>query len=523
LKTKIAVIIGAGPAGLTAAYELLTTTEYKPVIIEADKQAGGLSKTVDYKGNKIDIGGHRFFSKSQRVLEWWLKFLPLNDESVNKTITIQYQNKESQISNAGHLQHEDKVMLLRPRKSRILFQRKFFDYPLKLNLKTFQNLGVVKLFRAGLSYCYARLFPYKEEKDLAQFFRNRFGKELYLTFFKDYTEKVWGVPCENIPAEWGRQRIKDLSITKVFANAFRSFFVKDTSLTQQDKSTSLIEQFLYPKYGPGQMWETVAEEVIRLGGKILYNKDVTGIHFNDAGAIEFLETTDVLNNSKEIIKGDVFFSSMPIRTLVKGSQNIKIPESVITIASGLAYRDFLIVGLLLDKLLAEEKSTSKKLITDNWIYLQDKGIKAGRLQIFNNWSPFMANDPNKTWMGVEFFCSEEESFWQQSDEQIIQHAIKEMNSIGLIEYKDVQDAVVLKVLKAYPSYYGYYSQFSEVKSWLNSISNLYCIGRNGMHKYNNSDHSMLTAMEAVLHLKNGGNKNTIWDINTEEDYHEEAL
>jgi protoporphyrinogen oxidase len=521
LKPKIAVIIGAGPAGLTAAYELLTTTDYLPVIIEADTQVGGLSKTVDYKGNKIDIGGHRFFSKSERVLAWWLNFLPLKKESGDAGIKIHYQNKETEIPDAGYLQDGDKVMFLRPRKSRILFQKKFFDYPLKLNLKTIKNLGVIKLARAGLSYIYARLFPYKEEKNLAQFFRNRFGKELYLTFFKDYTEKVWGVSCEDIPAEWGKQRIKDLSVSKVFINAFKTVFVKNKSITQKGTSTSLIEQFLYPKYGPGQMWETVAEEVVKLGGRILYNKEVTVIQFDETGSIRAVESRDILTNEKEIIEGDVFFSTMPIRAFISGSRGIKIPENIIAIAAGLQYRDFLIVGLLIDKLLAEQKTNCKEIITDNWIYLQDKGIKAGRLQIFNNWSPFMISDTNKTWIGVEFFCNENEFFWQQNDEEIIAHAKKEMDFIGLIDAKDVEDAVVLKVLKAYPSYYGLYSQFDDVKNWLNGIANLYCIGRNGMHKYNNSDHSMLTAMEAVHHLKAGGDKLKIWDINTEDDYHEE--
>jgi protoporphyrinogen oxidase len=521
LKPKIAVIIGAGPAGLTAAYQLLTTTDYLPVIIEADTQVGGLSKTVDYKGNKIDIGGHRFFSKSERVLTWWLKFLPIKKEPGEANITIQYQNKTTAIPNATPAQEDEKVMLLRPRKSRILFRKKYFDYPLKLNLKTLKNLGAFKLLKAGLSYIYARLFPYKEEKNLAQFFRNRFGKELYLTFFKDYTEKVWGVSCEEIPAAWGKQRIKDLSVTKVFVNAFKTVFVKNKSLTQKGTSTSLIEQFLYPKYGPGQMWETVAEDIVKMGGKIFFNKEVTIVQFDDAGSIKRVEWRDVLTKQKEIVEGDVFFSTMPLRSFIDGCRGIKIPENIITIAAGLQYRDFLIVGLLLDKLLLEESNNSKKIISDNWIYLQDKGIKAGRLQIFNNWSPFMSTNPGKAWIGVEFFCSEGEAFWQQNDEQIIQQAINEMNFIGLVDAKDVEDAVVLKVLKAYPSYYGSYNQFNEVKSWLNHISNLYCIGRNGMHKYNNSDHSMLTAMESVLHLKNGGDKTKIWDINTEEDYHEE--
>lgn len=519
MKHKIAVIIGAGPAGLTAAYELLTTTDYKPIVIEADSQVGGLSKTVDYKGNKIDIGGHRFFSKSQRVLDWWLQFLPLEPQANNESQKIYYHNKEAELKQTGTLKDPDKIMLLRPRKSRILFNRNFFGYPLKLNADTIKKLGFFKLLKAGVSYIYAKLFPIKEEKNLAQFFQNRFGKELYITFFKDYTEKVWGVPCEAIPAEWGKQRIKDLDVSKVLANAVRSIFKKDKSLTQQGTSTSLIEQFLYPKYGPGQMWETVAEEITKLGGTIILNTNVQEINFAENGLIKSVVTKNLLTEQTSIIEADVLFSTMPVREFIQHSRGINFPAEAAETAAQLQYRDFLIVGLLVDKLLLT--GDKEKHITDNWIYLQDKGIKAGRLQIFNNWSPGMVQHPDKIWMGVEFFCNDTEPFWQQTDEQIIAQAVKEMQQIGLINAGDVKDAMVLKVPKAYPSYYGAYNNFEVVKQLLMSIPNLYCIGRNGMHKYNNSDHSMLTAMEAVNHLKNGGDKSIIWDINTEEDYHEE--
>lgn len=520
MKRKVAVIIGAGPAGLTAAYELLTTTDYLPVVIEADKQAGGLSKTVDYKGNKIDIGGHRFFSKSQKVLDWWLQFLPLEAPQVNDSIKIRYHDQETSFQTNALAGDIDKRMLLRPRKSRILFNRKFFDYPLKLNFATIKKLGLVKLIKAGTSYIYARLFPVREEQNLAQFFRNRFGNELYLTFFKDYTEKVWGVKCEEIPAEWGRQRVKDLNVSRVLANAFLSVFRSNTSLTQKGTSTSLIEQFLYPKYGPGQMWETVADEITRLGGKLMLCTETTAINFNPAGAICSVTVKNKDTGAEEEIAGDVFFSSMPVREFILQSKGITYPQEVLATAAALQYRDFLIVGLLVDTLLLHDNNNTKG-ITDNWIYLQDKGIKAGRLQLFNNWSPGMVNDPEKIWMGVEFFCSETEPFWQQTDEAIIAQAVAEMEQTGLISRADVNDAVVLKVLKAYPSYHGAYNNFEIVKSRLKQVPNLYCIGRNGMHKYNNSDHSMLTAMEAVMHLKNGGDRNAIWEINTEEDYHEE--
>ncbi len=519
MNNKTAIIIGAGPAGLTAAYELLTTTDYIPIVIEADAQVGGLSKTVDYKGNKIDIGGHRFFSKSQRVLDWWLHFLPLQLSNENTNLHIQYQNKETTLQPHDIVNDTEQVMLLRPRKSRILFNKNFFGYPLKLNADTIKKLGFFKLLKAGISYVYAKIFPVKEEKNLAQFFRNRFGNELYQTFFKDYTEKVWGVPCEAIPAEWGKQRIKDLNVSKVFVNAVKSIFIKNKSLTQQGTSTSLIEQFLYPKYGPGQMWETVAGAITKMGGTVILNTKVQDINFNESGLIQSVVTKNIETGAVKTIEGAIFFSTMPVKEFILHSKGINFSAATAETAAQLQYRDFLIVGLLVNKFLLT--GDKEKTITDNWIYLQDKGIKAGRLQIFNNWSPGMVQHPDKIWMGVEFFCNETEAFWQQTNEQIIAQAIKEMQQIGLIDAADVQDAVVLKVPKAYPSYYGAYENFEVIKKELISIPNLYCIGRNGMHKYNNSDHSMLTAMEAVAHLKNGGDKNAIWDINTEEDYHEE--
>jgi protoporphyrinogen oxidase len=515
LKNKIAIIIGAGPAGLTAAYELLKQTDYIPIVIEADSQVGGLSKTVDYKGNKIDIGGHRFFSKSQRVLDWWLQFLPLQLNKDNEYPEINYQNKQTTFTNHSIVHDPEKVMLLRPRKSRILFSKQFFGYPLKLNADTIKKLGIFKLFKAGVSYVYAKIFPLKEEKNLAQFFRNRFGKELYVTFFKDYTEKVWGVACEDMPAEWGKQRIKDLNVGKVLSNAIKSIFVTNKTLLQQGTSTSLIEQFLYPKYGPGQMWEKVADEIIKLGGTIQLNTKVEQINFAES-FIQSVQTINSITKQSSTIETEVIFSTMPVRELIACSKGIEFADAVKTTASNLQYRDFLIVGLLVSKLSLKEKN-----ITDNWIYLQDKGIKAGRLQLFNNWSPGMVQNPDKIWMGVEFFCNDTEAFWLQSDEQIIKQAIKEMEQTGLLNVADVEDGMVLRVPKAYPSYYGAYNNFETVKNALMSIPNLHCIGRNGMHKYNNSDHSMLTAMEAVNHLKNGGDKNIIWDINTDEDYHEE--
>jgi protoporphyrinogen oxidase len=518
---KTAIIIGAGPAGLTAAYELLTRTDIIPVVVEADMQVGGLSKTVDYKGNKIDIGGHRFFSKSAKVVEWWLKFLPLDAATANNEINIQYRQRTAGYSIADtQMGTGEKVMMVRPRKSRIYYHRKFFDYPLRLNGTTVSNLGLLKMMRIGASYINAKMFPQKPEDSLASFFRNRFGKELYETFFRDYTEKVWGVPCEKLPASWGHQRVKDLNIGRILRHAFVSLFKTNKSIGQEGTSTSLIEQFLYPRFGPGQMWETVAEEVQRLGGKLMLNTAVTKLHGDGAHSLTAVTVTDNITATSITLTGDYIFSTMPIKELVRDMDHIDIPNEVREIASTLEYRDFLIVGILADELSVKEK-TSGDAIKDNWIYIQDNAVRAGRLQIFNNWSPFMINDPNQTWLGVEYFCNETDSFWQMSDNDIRDQAIREMEKIGILKASQVKDTIVVKVKKAYPSYYGSYDRFGVVQTFLDSIDNLYLVGRNGMHRYNNSDHSMLTAMTAVDNIVQGvKSKQNIWEVNTEESYHE---
>ncbi|MFT3936257.1 MAG: NAD(P)/FAD-dependent oxidoreductase [Chitinophagaceae bacterium] len=517
---KTALIIGAGPAGLTAAYELLTKTDIVPIIIEADSQVGGLSKTIHYKGNKIDIGGHRFFSKSARVINWWLHFLPLDATIKEHHIDIQYQHNHAAFDiDDEHTGKGDNVMMVRPRKSRIYYQRKFFDYPLQLNGKTIVNLGLVKMLRAGGSYINAKLFPVKPEVNLAQFFRNRFGKELYETFFKDYTEKVWGVSCEQIPSSWGQQRVKDLNISKVLWHAFTSIFRSNKSLQQKGTSTSLIEQFLYPKYGPGQMWETVAADIEKLGGKILLNTTVTSLQGNGQNTLVNATIKNSITGESAVEHADYFFSTMPVKELFENLKDISVPLSVQTTAQNLGYRDFLIVGILVNELAVKENNAPVK---DNWIYIQDNKVKAGRLQVFNNWSPFMVSDPNTTWIGVEYFCNEQDAFWQQDDATIAQASIKEMESIGILHANQVKDSMVARVKKAYPSYYGSYSDFPAVQQFADTIDNLFLIGRNGMHRYNNSDHSMLTAMTAVENIINGRkDKSNIWEINTEEDYHEE--
>jgi len=521
---KKAIIIGAGPAGLTTAYELLKNTDVNPVIIEQDSQVGGISRTVNYKGNKIDIGGHRFFSKSETVMKWWQEILPIQPSSQNE-IEVSYQNKKSTVhpgNSASTNKNPDLVMLIRRRISRIFYLRNFFDYPVSLNFNTIKNLGIFRIIKIGLSYFWSRLFPIKHEKSLEDYFINRFGKQLYLTFFKDYTEKVWGVPCTEIKPEWGAQRIKGLSVTKVLLNALGNIFRRDNSIDQKNKETSLIEQFLYPKFGPGQMWEETARLITKMGGQVIYQKKVTRLGVDDK-QITHIEIEDIVTGEKEIINGDYFLSTMPVKDLINGMIT-SIPKRVNKIANGLIYRDFITVGLLLNKLKIKNNTkfdTQNNLIPDCWIYIQEKEVKLGRLQIFNNWSPYMVKDKDLVWMGLEYFCNEGDELWSKSNDEFYEFAIDELAKIDIIEKKDVIDGLVIRMPKTYPAYFGTYDQFDEVRKYLDTFENLFLIGRNGMHKYNNQDHSMLTAMAAAENIKNNiTSKDNIWNINTEQEYHE---
>jgi protoporphyrinogen oxidase len=516
----VAIIFGAGPAGLTAAYELLIKTNIKPVIIEADKQVGGLSKTINYKNNLIDIGGHRFFSKSEKIIEWWLQFLPLDATKIN----ISYQNKSAaiKIPKQNSFEGDSGKMMVRPRKSRIYYKNIFFDYPLRLNYKTLRNLGIIKTFKIAVSYFKAKLFPQRPELNLAQFFANRFGKELYETFFKGYTEKVWGVPCTSIPADWGHQRIKDLNIGKAIVHALSSFFLNNKSLTQRGTSTSLIEQFLYPQKGPGQMWETVANKIIELGGEIILSAKVESIIAESHEKISAVHYREISTGLVSTLRGDYFFSSMPVKELIAGMQQTDVPLAIKNLANGLEYRDFIVVGLLLKKNNGTNNNKKNDQLTDNWIYLQDNDVMAGRVQFFNNWSPFMVNDPDTIWMGVEYFCNETDELWNKKDEDIKQTAIVEMQSVGLINADDIIDGTVIKVLKAYPSYTGSYKNFKTLQKYLDNFENLFPIGRNGMHRYNNSDHSMMTAIVAVNNIaEDKKDKSNIWAVNMDLEYNEE--
>lgn len=526
--SRTAIIIGAGPAGLTAAYELVTKTDIKPIILERSNEIGGLSRTVVHNGNRMDIGGHRFFSKSERVMNWWTNILPVQgqlakDESLKETKLGVKANHGKLTEDGPDPERTDKVMLIRSRLSRIFFLRKFFDYPISINWRTIKGLGFSRLLKIGFTYLKVKIKPIKNVNSLEDFFISRFGTELYETFFKDYTAKVWGVPCSEIAADWGAQRIKGLSITKAVLHSLKSVFVKDNSIEQKSTETSLIDQFMYPKYGPGQMWETVAEIVKDKGGSIIMDATVSEIQFFANEIVNVAYSSDS-NQKKQRIEGSFFISTMPIKELIKGLGN-KVPKNVQEVGAGLQYRDFITVGLLLKELKAKNKSknpTLNELIPDNWIYIQENDVKLGRLQIFNNWSPYMVSDLDKVWLGLEYFCNEGDELWEMSEAEFLDFAIEELNKIGLIDKQDVMDGTVIKAPKTYPAYFGTYSRFHEIREYLDGFKNLFLIGRNGMHKYNNQDHSMLTAMLTVENIISGKtSKENIWNINTEESYHEE--
>jgi protoporphyrinogen oxidase len=533
---KIAVIIGAGPAGLTAAYELIDKTDIKPIILESTKSVGGISKTVNYKGNRIDIGGHRFFSKSDRIMRWWQNILPLqgepakDDRVLGRNVPLAKECVKREVGSQNleffdppDPEKKDEVMLSRNRLSRIFFIRKFFDYPVHLNFRLLYDLGLIRTFKIGISYLKISLNPIKDEKSLEDFFINRFGKELYLTFFKDYTEKVWGVPCGDIKSDWGSQRVKGLSITKAISHTIKKRFSRNSSISQKTVETSLISQFMYPKFGPGQMWENVAKIITENGGEIHYGHQVIGIE-NNGNNIDGVKVAVKSEGKVKSFKGDYFFSSMPVKDLINSFDG-KILDEVQKVANGLIYRDFITVGILLKKLKITNQTKIKTrydLIPDNWIYIQESDVKLGRLQIFNNWSPYMVKDDNKVWIGLEYFCNEGDELWKMNDNAFAEFAVDELSKIDIINKEDVIDRVVIRVPKTYPAYFGTYDMFPVIREFTDQFANLFLVGRNGMHRYNNMDHSMLTAMTAVENILQGiTSKDNIWMINAEDDYHEE--
>ena len=512
MKKKEIIVIGAGPAGLTYAYELLKKSKkYNVTILEESNNIGGIAQTINYKGNRIDIGGHRFFTKENKVNEIWQEILPLQG-SLSKDDKI-LKRKIELNQNGPDPEKIDKVFLRRHRVSRILFEKKFYDYPISLKLSTLKNIGFIRTICVGFSYIKSSLFK-KKETNLENFYINRFGKKLYSMFFKDYTTKVWGRTPSYIDASWGAQRVKGISIRKVIGNALKRVFkIKDNNV-----ETSLIEEFYYPKLGPGYLYEEMAKRIEELGGTILKNSKVISINNKD------FKVKEVLVQSKDSIntyKCDYLVSSMPIKDLCEA---LDAPKRIKNISDNLPYRDFVTFGILVKKLKIKNETNIKtinNIIPDTWIYVQDNSVKMGRIQIFNNWSPYMVKDYKKTiWIGLEYFCSESESFWNLSKKKAIDLAIEELVKLDLIDKKDVLDATRIKVKKAYPAYFDSYKDIQKIINYLNKFDNLYCIGRNGQHRYNNMDHSMLTAIKAVDCLLNKANKKDIWNINIEQEYHE---
>ncbi len=525
---KRALIIGAGPAGLTAAAELLRRSDVRPIVLEASGELGGISRTVEHNGNRIDIGGHRFFSKSDRVMDWWLDVMPLEAAAAREGITLGYQSRtralRPETPRAAAGAGED-VMLLRRRASRILHRGRLFDYPLRLSADTLLKLGPWRTAEIGASYLAAALSPIRPERSLEDFLVNRFGRVLYAQFFRDYTEKVWGVPCTEISPEWGAQRIKGLSIRGVLAHALKSLLPRGRSagadIGQKQTETSLIERFLYPKSGPGQMWRLAAEEARRRGGEVRMGERVERLH-HEGGRIAAVEVRDPAGGVSRL-DGDWVISSMAIRDLV-ATLSPAPPEVPAEIAAGLLYRDFITVGLLLDRIELAGGATGLDLASrmpDNWIYVQESEVKVGRLQIFNNWSPAMVADPARIWLGMEYFCQEGDAMWRSPDADLTALAVAELERLGIARPDALKDSVVVRMPKAYPAYFGSYGRFEELRSYLDGFANLFLVGRNGMHRYNNQDHSMLTAMTAVDNIIAGRtDKANIWAVNTEQDYHE---
>jgi protoporphyrinogen oxidase len=522
-----AIILGAGPAGLTAAYELVTRTSLRPLVLEMSAYMGGISRTVEYKGNRIDIGGHRFFSKSDRVMAWWLQFLPL-ESTTGASVPLTYRNKVRKLVPNGAPADPtcvDCVMLVRKRLSRIYFSRRFFSYPINLSAETIHNFGVLRSCLIGLSYLRAMCFPIRPEKNLEDFMINRFGRQLYLTFFKSYTEKVWGIPCDQISAEWGAQRIKGLSIKKALLHFLQRSIPKrpstgcHTDVAQKNLETSLIERFLYPKFGPGQMWDQVACRIKARGGLIETGWRVVHIEHNGK-RVEAVTAEHTATGERRRITGEYFFSTIPVRELVEDMEP-EPPAEVRRVAEGLVYRDFIMVGLLCRKLCLT-KGLDSAPVEDNWIYIQDPDVLVGRLQIFNNWSPYMVADPKTTWIGLEYFCFETDEIWNKTDAETIELAKSEMARIGIVDEDDVLDGTVIRMRKTYPAYFGTYPEFFRIVEYMEEFDNLFLIGRNGMHKYNNQDHSMLAAMTAVDNIVAGiRSRENLWLLNTEQDFHEE--
>lgn len=488
---KKILIIGAGPAGLTAGYEILKKENASVIIIEKDEQIGGISKTVSFNEKYlVDTGIHRFFSKSEQINQIWKEILP-----------------------------DD--MLKKDRYTRIYYEKKFYKYPVELNIETIKNLGFLRICKVFFSYIKAQIFK-REEKSLEDFYINKFGKVLYSIFFENYTEKVWGIHPQKIDADWGAQRVKGISLFEVIKDYFKKILkVKNNKNSQ----TSLIDNFLYPKLGAGQMWETMANKIKDMGGKIITSSEVEGLILKD-GQIRQVEYSK--NKEKHIEDVDIVISSMPIKDLVNDIKGEIPPKEIINISINLPYRDFMSVCMVVKKINLKNNTNIKTIgdiIPDNWIYVQEPDVKMGRMQIFNNWSPYLFKDENwvkdRVLISFEYFCNQDDEYWNMSDEEFIEFAKKEAIKIGIINENDYIEGKRIKIEKAYPAYFGTYKEIDKVIKYLNSIDNLYCIGRNGQHRYNNMDHSMLTGIETAKKIiNNDKTKEEIWKVNTEKEYHE---
>lgn len=470
-KDKKVVVIGGGPAGLTAAY-VLCKAGIVPVVLEKDSVVGGISRTVNYKGYLFDIGGHRFFTKIKEVDDMWREVL--GDQ-----------------------------FLKRSRLSRIYYRRKFFYYPLR-PANALIGLGIWNSFLIVMSYLRARVFPVKPEKTFEQWVSNRFGKRLYDTFFKSYTEKVWGMSCDELSAEWAAQRIKGLSLIAAVKNSF----IKENGNNKDNVIKTLISSFDYPMKGPGMMWEAFADAVCKKQGSVRLGADVKKI-FHSNNRVNSVEIW--LNGKKELVEGTDFISSMPIRELVRKLEPAA-PKEVLNAADNLKYRDFMTVALIINK---------RDLFPDNWIYVHDPVVKVGRIQNYKNWSPYMVPDPEKTCLGLEYFCFKGDSMWTMPDRELVELAKRELDIMGLAELSDIEDGTVVRMPKAYPVYDSvYHRSLEEIRLFIDKIENLQMVGRNGMHRYNNQDHSMMTAILAARNIS--GEDHDLWSVNVDEEYHEEV-
>jgi len=473
-ESRKVVIIGGGPAGLTASYQL-SKAGVESVVFEKDQAVGGISKTINYRDYHFDIGGHRFFTKIDQVERMWQDILR-ND------------------------------FLKRKRLSRIYYDKKFFYYPLR-PFNALLGLGIWNSSLILASYLFSRLMPSKQEETFEQWVSNRFGKRLYHIFFKTYTEKVWGISCSEIRAEWAAQRIKGLSLITA---------IKDALMTSQSNShekknviKTLVDQFYYPRLGPGMMWRAVAQKIQDSRSEVHLEADVTGIVCSE----DRVEAVEVKRDGKlERISGTDFISSMPIREFVQ-KINPSIPKEILDAANNLKYRDFLTVALIINK---------RDVFPDNWIYIHDSDVKVGRIQNFKNWSPYMVPDQSKTCLGLEYFCFENDSLWRMPDKELIDLGVREMEALGFANQEDVIDGTVVRMPKAYPVYDSQYKDsIAVIRDYLDRFDNLHLIGRNGQHKYNNQDHSMLTAMMAAENVL--GADHDLWEVNEEPEYHEEIV